>query len=73
MNRFGYNERNDADKTISKIVDNQIGSKGISKSLFAGDDKTPRLLDAIYEATADHPNHQSNRCDKGWLLSQSNP
>jgi hypothetical protein len=57
--RFGYNDRNDADTVINKIVQpgNQIGPEEVSKSILAGGDKSGRLLDAIYQATGDHPNH----------------
>jgi hypothetical protein len=57
--RFGYNARNDADSILNKIVrpGDQIGPEDISKALFAGGNKPTRLLDAIYQATGDHPNH----------------
>jgi hypothetical protein len=57
--RFGYNRRNDADAVLNKIVrpGDQIGPDDISKALFAGGNKPARLLDAIYQATGDHPNH----------------
>jgi hypothetical protein len=57
--RFGYNDRNDADATLNKIVQpgDQIGPEDVSKALFAGGNKPTRLLDAIYQATGDHPNH----------------
>jgi hypothetical protein len=57
--RFGYNRRTDADATLNKIVrpGEQIGPEDISKALFAGGNKPTRLLDAIYQATGDHPNH----------------
>ena len=60
MQRFGYNDRNDADTIINKIVQpgNQIGSEDISKALFAGGNKPDRLIDSIFQATGDHPNHQ---------------
>lgn len=57
--RFGYNDRNDADTILNKIVrpGDQIGPEDVSKALFAGGNKPTRLLDAIYQATGDHPNH----------------
>jgi hypothetical protein len=57
--RFGYNDRNDADTILNKIVQpgNQIGPDDVSKALFANGNKPARLLDAIYGATGDHPNH----------------
>jgi hypothetical protein len=57
--RFGYNDRNDADAILNKIVQpgDQIGSEDIAKALFAGGGKPSRLLDAIFQATGDHPNH----------------
>ena len=59
MERFGYNDRNDADATLNKIVQHgdQIGSEDISRALFAGGSKPQRLLNAFYQATGDHPNH----------------
>jgi hypothetical protein len=59
--RFGYNDRNDADAILNKIVQpgNQIGPEDISKALFAGGNKPNRLLDAIFQATGDHPNHNN--------------
>jgi len=60
--RFGYNDRNDADKVINKMVRGEagqhIGPNDVSNILTATrGDKTERLLDRIYEATGDHPNH----------------
>lgn len=56
--RFGYNDRNDADRTLNKMVQpgNQIGPDDISKALFGGGNRPDRLIDAIHTATADHPN-----------------
>ena len=61
MERFGYNDRNDADATLNKIVQHgdQIGSEDISRALFAGGSKPQRLLNAFYQATGDHPNHNN--------------
>lgn len=62
--RFGYNDRNDADKVINKMVRGEpgqhIGPNDVSNILTATrGDKTERLLDRIYEATGDHPGHQN--------------
>lgn len=58
--RFGYNGRNDADTLLNKIVQpgDQIGSNDIANALTATrGDKPGRLMDAVFQATGDHPNH----------------
>lgn len=59
--RFGYNQANDADRAINKIVSGEpgehIGANEIANTLAGQPDKAGRLLDRIYQATGDHPNH----------------
>jgi hypothetical protein len=59
--RFGYNDRNDADKIVNKMVRGEpgqhIGPNDVANVLSGQPDKAGRLLDRIYEATGDHPNH----------------
>jgi hypothetical protein len=62
MQRFGYNDRFDEDKIIQKIVrdgrTDHIGPNDVADLLSAKPDKAGRVLDRLYEATGDHPNHQ---------------
>jgi hypothetical protein len=55
MQRFGYNQRDDADRLINKIVrgeeDQHTGSVGVSNALIHGGDKAAPLYRRVLEAT----------------------
>jgi hypothetical protein len=61
MQRFGYNKGNDANPIINKMVRGEpgehIGANEVAKILTGSPDKAGRLLDGIFAATGDHPNH----------------
>jgi len=61
--RFGYNADDPAGKTINKMVRGEpgehIGPNEIAKALTGNPDRAGPLLDSIYAATGDHPNHQN--------------
>jgi hypothetical protein len=57
--RFGYNQRDDVDRLINKIVrgeeDQHTGPVGVSNALTAGGDKSGPLFNRVMEATNGHP------------------
>jgi hypothetical protein len=61
--RFGYNDRNAADTILNKIVTGNegehIGPNQIAAHLTGNPDKAGPLLDSIFAATGDHPNHSN--------------
>jgi hypothetical protein len=59
MQRYGYNQRDDADKLINKIVrgeeDQHAGSVGLSNALTGGGDKAAPLHRRLMAATGNDP------------------